>query len=98
MNNRHKDITYGRYKVTGPNGNSIYFGLDGEHYSNKRERYGEIGVYWTREIADENLVNKNTPGDDPYRYACVLEINKGHYTIEAWARFYGILIRPVRIK
>ncbi len=97
-NNRHKDITYGRYKVTGPNGNSIYFGLDGEHYSNKRERYGEIGVYWTREIADENLVNKNTPGDDPYRYACVLEINKGHYTIEAWARFYGILIRPVRIK
>ena len=94
--NRH--VTDGRYKVTGPNGNYIYFGFDGLHRSIMRERDGEIGVYWTREIADEKLVNINTPGEYPYKYVYALSIGKGYYNIEAWSRFYGILIRPVLIE
>lgn len=91
-------VTDGRYKVTGPNGNYIYFDFDGEGYSNYTSRHGEIGVYWSRNIADEKDVNISTPGEDPYKYAYVLVVSKWAKKVEPWARFYGIPIRPVRIE
>lgn len=96
--NLHKQVVDGRYKVTGSNGNCIYFDFDGEKYSNYTTRQGEIGVYWSRNIANEELVNNSAPGDDPYKYACVLVVSKNHFKIEPWARFYGIPTRPVRIE
>ncbi|UKK47847.1 Ig-like domain-containing protein [Prevotella sp. E9-3] len=94
----NKQVVDGRYKVTGPNGNCIFFDFDGERYSNYTTRQGEIGVYWSRNIANEELVNNSAPGDDPYKYACVLVVSKNYYNIEPWARFYGIPTRPVRIE
>ena len=94
----HKQVPNGRYKVTGKNGNCIFFDFGGEKYSNYTMRSGEIGVYWSRNIADEALVNISTPGDDPYKYACALAVSKVNYKIEAWARFVGIPTRPVRIE
>ena len=73
------------YKVTGPNGNSIYLPVSGYRESVECYHCGERGYYWT-----------STPyGDGSNNNAYCLEFGSEYVQIIPNLRYYGLNIRPV---
>ena len=72
------------YKVTGPNGNSIFLPAAGFSYGSSRYSVGEGGFYWS-----------STPDESVASNACVLHFYGGGHD-EGWGlRNYGYTVRPV---
>lgn len=85
-------------KITGPNGNNIFFPASGCRYFDSG-KLGPIGngYYWS-----ESTFNRNWPDADDNRYACCLSIYLGRYSSEwRWYgenRAYGYSVRAVAKK
>ena len=72
------------YKVTGPNGNSIFLPAAGVCYGPSRYDVGEDGSYWS-----------STP-DESYDYgAYYLSFGSGSHNVYWGSRRYGLTVRPV---
>ena len=75
---------YNGYKVTGPNGNSIFLPAAGWRYGADEGRAGSGGYYWS-----------STP-DESYTYrACDLSFCEGYYGADWGSRSYGRSVRAV---
>ena len=73
------------YKVTGPNGNSIFLPAAGYRYGTEVVSRGSFGYYWSSSLYS-NLSN----------YAYYLYFNSGHHDwYNFGSRYYGRSVRPV---
>ena len=72
------------YRVTGPNGNSIFLPAAGYCYGSSRSRVGEYGFYWS-----------STPYESDTRYAYYLRFYGGDRNVTWDYRSYGRTVRPV---
>ncbi len=70
------------YKVTGPNGNSIFLPAAGYRYGSSLSYQGSRGYYWS-----------STP--DGTGNACSLYFYSGDFSRDWYGRFYGFSVRPV---
>lgn len=70
------------YKVTGPNGNSIFLPAAGRCYGSSRYRVGENGYYWS-----------STPYESGTTY--YLYFFSGGLGVDWFYRYYGYTVRPV---
>ena len=70
------------YKVTGPNGNSVFFPAAGYMFGSTLDVPGLYGYYWG-----------STPG--PRKRARALSFSYGGYNLSYLGRFYGQSVRPV---
>ncbi len=81
-------ITFGEkngYKVTGPNGNSIFLPAAGDRYGTSLEDAGEDGYYWSA-----------TPSEDYASFACNLSFNQdGINRFRYSRRDNWLTVRPV---
>lgn len=71
------------YKVTGPNGNSIFLPAAGWFDSSLRG-LGTLGLYWSA-----------TPDESDPNYACILEFEIGYQDTGFYDRSSGYSVRPV---
>ncbi len=71
------------YKVTGPNGNSIFLPAEGRRYRSLLNFAGENGYYWS-----------SSP-EGASDYACLLYLNSGDQSILCHNRYFGQSVRPV---
>ena len=74
----------GGYKVTGPNGNSIFLPAAGWRSGTGRDYVGQLGYYWSGTLS---LIGS----DD----ACYLDFNRGRHATDYGYRSYGRSVRPV---
>ncbi len=72
------------YKVTGPNGNSIFLPVAGYCSGSHNFDVGSSGYYWTL-----------TPAGSEYNYAFSLFLNANNYDRYTSHRFFGYSVRPV---
>ena len=72
------------YKVTGPNGNSIFLPAAGYCYGSSRCYVSEDGLYWS-----------STPYESYTYYAYYLFFNSGSHGVDWVSRYYGRTVRPV---
>ena len=72
------------YKVTGPNGNSIFLPAAGEYSGSSRNYVGEFGDYWS-----------STPYESGTYYACDLGFSIYGLGEGGYYRYYGRTVRPV---
>lgn len=73
------------YKVTGPNGNSIFLPAAGYRYGSSLYYDGYRGSYWS-----------STPNDGYYDYdAYYLYFNYGGESLDDDGRGYGLTVRPI---
>ena len=72
------------YKVTGPNGNSIFLPAAGCRYGSDVIDRGSDGIYWSSSLGSGD-------GSDAY----LLYFNDGHYDWSYNYRYYGQSVRPV---
>ena len=72
------------YKVTGPNGNSIFLPAAGFRYSESLSSAEEYGDYWS-----------STPYSSDSDYANHLYFNSGLQDVTITARYFGQSVRPV---
>ena len=71
------------YRVTGPNGNSIFLPAAGYRYESSSYRVGSNGLYWS-----------STPYESNTRSAYNLSFGSGHR--RDWSgRYFGYSVRPV---
>ena len=75
------------YKVTGPNGNSIFLPAAGLRYESSLNYVGEYGCYWS-----------TTPYEGDSQFAYYLNFNSGSYDVGWFYRYYGRSVRPVSDK
>lgn len=75
------------YKVTGPNGNSIFLPFTGGKRNEKLYAYGDCGFFWTSSLADK----ESTCG----KYLSIRKDNIDGYIND---RYIGYTIRPVMDK
>ena len=75
------------YKVTGPNGNSIFLPAAGFRYESSLRYVGEDGRYWS-----------STPYESNTRYAYGLRFDIGIYDVDWVLRYGGHSVRPVTDK
>ncbi|MBR3938676.1 MAG: hypothetical protein IKJ67_01700 [Bacteroidales bacterium] len=68
------------YRVTGPNGKSIFLPAAG-YYGSSHDDVGECGDYWSSE-------------SDTYN-ACSLYFYSGDHGVDWYGRYYGHTVRPV---
>ncbi len=73
------------YKVTGPNGNSIFLSAAGRRYGSSLYNPGSYGNYWSSSL------NALEP-----HYACSLDFDSAGYDWYYNYRFLGLSVRPVR--
>ncbi len=72
------------YKVTGPNGNSIFLPAAGSHDGTKVNNRGSRGDYWFATLSEY------------YDYhACSLYFYDGYWGWSSFSRHYGRTVRPV---
>ena len=79
------------YKVTGPNGKSMFLPAAGYREKNVLNcNFGTAGYYWTSTAytADETSINATT-------YACSIGFSKNSLDSEGNYRYCGLTIRPV---
>ena len=74
------------YKVTGSNGNSIFWPLGGTFVGSESFDKDEIGCYWLASLDDVNY------GDE---YAYSMQLDRYGYSYRVNERTMGFLIRPV---
>lgn len=74
------------WRVTGPNGKSIYLAAAGSASGNRVAGIGEFGRYWTSTLYEEGSYS-----------AYNLRFNQSTYELVGDTRFYGRIIRPVKI-
>ena len=72
------------YKVTGPNGNSIFLSAAGSCYGSSRYGVGELCNYWS-----------STPDESSTYYACYLYFYSWYHYVSWDGRYYGRTVRPV---
>ena len=72
------------YKVTGPNGNSIFLPAAGWRYGTDTNDVGEYGYYWSSSLSSSS-------SDDA---RCLYLSSSNHYT-DYYIRSYGRSVRPV---
>ena len=72
------------YKVTGPNGNSIFLPAAGWRSGTGRDYVGQLGYYWSGMLS--SLYSN---------YACFLDFNSGRHDTDYGYRSYGRSVRPV---
>ena len=72
------------YKVTGPNGNSIFLPAAGCCYGSSRNNVGERGYYWSSTPNKSNTY-------DAYR----LYFYSGYRNVDWNLRYFGRTVRPV---
>ncbi len=72
------------YKVTGPNGNSIFLPATGYCYGSSRNSVGEVGFYWSSESYESDTINAYFFGFDSENHGFGLN-----------SRYYGLTVRPV---
>ena len=72
------------YKVTGPNGNSIFLPAAGDCNGSSLDRAGEGGCYWG-----------SSPYESNSNYAYYLYFNSGNQSVYWLNRYYGLSVRPV---
>lgn len=72
------------YKVTGPNGNSIFLPVTGWCYGTSLNYAGDGGYYWC-----------STPHGSSAQNACHLYFYSDYYTVDWGYRYYGHGVRPV---
>ena len=72
------------YKVTGPNGNSIFLPAAGYRWHDELKEGGTNGYYWGSSYR-------------PVNYAYIIDIYNGHYEpdYKLVPRYYGLSVRPV---
>ena len=72
------------YRVTGPNGNSIFLPAAGRRYNTEVYERGSDGLFWSSSL-------------DSYfsTYACSLSFGSGNYTWGCGSRYNGYTVRPV---
>ena len=75
------------YKVTGPNGNSIFLPAAGYRYESSLYRVGESGYYWS-----------STPYESDARLAYYLGFSIVSYSASWCGRYNGTSVRPVTDK
>ena len=75
------------YKVTGPNGNSIFLPAAGSRYGSLLYYGGEIGFYWS-----------STPDESGAQGAYRLYFNSASYNVDWHYCYYGGSVRPVTDK
>ena len=75
------------YKVTGPNGNSIFLPAAGWRFRTSLNLAGDIGYYWS-----------STPHGSGTLYACLLNFNSGYHNVDWGNRILGLSVRPVSDK
>ena len=71
-------------RVTGPNGNSIFFPAAGGCVGSSLGDVGELGYYWS-----------STPGESYTYYAFNLLFDSGRHTVDCFSRYFGLTVRPV---
>lgn len=71
------------YKVTGPNGNSIFLPAAGRRYGLTLSYDGERGSYWSSTV------------DDGTGNACRLYFGRGNHYTDWYYRNYGRPVRPI---
>ena len=82
------------YKVTGPNGNSIFLPAAGSREGSSLQGTGEYGCYWSskpffyRDDLDEMWL-------DQTHYAYELYFDDGEVYVNFDDRYYGLSVRPV---
>ena len=81
------------YKVTGPNGNSIFLPAAGYHYGMLLRRAGDVGCYWSS-TPDDNGNYWSTPGNG-IRGSYPIEFYNGCARMHWSCRSYGYTVRPV---
>ena len=72
------------YKVTGPNGNSIFLPAAGHRYGSSLDYAGSGGDYWS-----------STPVDYNNYYACYLYFDSVYHDMDGYSRGNGRSVRPV---
>ena len=72
------------YKVTGPNGNSIFLPAAGCRYGTSLYSAGEWGIYWS-----------STPYEDDARRSYDLDFDSGSHDTDWYGRNDGRTVRPV---
>ena len=72
------------YRVTGPNGNSIFLSAAGYCYGSSCYYVGEYGYYWS-----------STPSGSLTNVAYDLCFNSGYHNWQRGGRYYGFTVRPV---
>ncbi len=72
------------YKVTGPNGNSIFLPAAGYRYGTSLSYDGENGYYWYA-----------TPYESNTQSAYYLSFRSGYHSTDWSRRYYGQSVRPV---
>ncbi len=72
------------YRVTGPNGNSIFLPAAGYRYGAETYDRVSYGYYWSSSLSSNS-----------YNYACYLYFNSGYYDWSRYDRYYGLSVRPV---
>ena len=73
------------YKVTGPNGNSIFLPAAGNRYGTEVGYRGSYGVYWSGTLHENNSNNAY----------CFYFLSDDHGWYSDLNRFYGHTVRPV---
>ena len=72
------------YKVTGPNGNSIFLPAAGYLYEGTLDSAGSYGYYWSSSLDT----------DDP-DYAYGVDFGSDYVDWYGYGRYYGLAVRPV---
>ena len=72
------------YRVTGPNGNSIFLPAAGFRYGTDVYDRGDYGYYWSGSLSNNNNY-----------YAYYLYFDDGSYGRSSFSRYYGLSVRPV---
>ena len=72
------------YRVTGPNGNSIFLPAAGYRVRTSLNYAGSYGDYWS-----------STPYESNTQYACYLSFSSGSHCAHWYYRYYGQSVRPV---
>ena len=72
------------YRVTGPNGNSIFLPAAGGRFGTSLNYAGSYGYYWS------SMPNGNNTQNAYYLY-----FNSGYHNMYYYNRYYGLSVRPV---
>ena len=84
-------------KITGPNGNSIFLPAGGMRRGEKMtSAIDSFGGYWTGDWYGTSDSTSSTKGEMGWALAFGITANGGYYKPNAYYRYSGLSIRPVR--